>query len=93
MQYTEHGDTLPSVFSINKKNLHFLSIVPFLPQGSLEPGSLDSEASALPLSYLAVDIRLGFTVLYICNMAAFGLDRRNGCEREGLKRPRLAFED
>ena len=55
------------------KKLHFFGIVPFSPQGSLEPGSLDSEASALPLSYLAVDISLGFTVLYICNMAAISL--------------------
>ena len=68
---SKHGDTLPSVFSINKKNLHFFGIVPFSPQGSLEPGSLDSEASALPLSYLAVDIRLSIVGLYICSISQY----------------------
>ena len=54
-----------------KKNPHFFSIVPFLPQGSLEPGSLDSEASSLPLSYLAVDIRLSIVGLYICSISQY----------------------
>ena len=56
-----------------KKDLQFFGRVPFSPQEGLEPGSLDPEPSALPLSYLAVDISLGFTVLYICNMAAISL--------------------
>ena len=52
-----------------KKDLQFLGRVPISPSEGIEPGSLDPESSALPLSYLAVDKDLGLESTYISNIS------------------------
>ena len=71
---SKHGDTLPSVFSINKKNLHFFSIVPFRLKGVSNPGRRITLCTIFPilltfLRFLRWDLQIHIFWLQITYLA------------------------
>ena len=72
---SRHGDTLPSVFSINKKrNLQFLAEFHFCLQGDSNPRSFDNCTwTSFQLGYGTVDKNATILGVNICNMLCLGM--------------------
>jgi len=69
---SRHGDTLPSVFSINKKKFAIFlqsSITNFARSGSRTPDPLSGRPTLYRCAIWAVDKGLRLIGLYICNMS------------------------